>query len=42
MSRIFVAGLGAVSPAGWKVAALREALAQAEPLPAQSLERPGG
>ena len=41
MSRIFVAGLGAVSPAGWKVAALREALAQAEPLPAQSLERPG-
>jgi len=41
MSRIFVAGLGAVSPAGWKVAALREALEQAELLPAQSLERPG-
>ena len=26
MSRVFVAGLGAVSPAGWNVAALREAL----------------
>jgi Beta-ketoacyl synthase, N-terminal domain len=26
MSRIFVAGLGAVSPAGWTVAAMREAL----------------
>jgi len=41
MSRIFVAGLGAVSPAGWKVAALREALDQGEPLPTQTLERPG-
>ncbi|MGA2684227.1 MAG: hypothetical protein ABSF51_04155 [Verrucomicrobiota bacterium] len=41
MSRIFVAGLGAVSPAGWNVAALRAALAQGEPLPVQSLERPG-
>ncbi len=41
MSRIFVAGLGSVSPAGWNVAALRAALDQGEPLPAQSLERPG-
>lgn len=41
MSRIFVAGLGAVSPAGWNVAALREALDRNEPLPTQSLERPG-
>ena len=41
MSRIFVAGLGAVSPAGWNVAALRAALDQGEPLPVQSLERPG-
>jgi hypothetical protein len=41
MSRIFVAGLGSVSPAGWNVAALRAALDQDEPLPAQSLERPG-
>lgn len=41
MSRIFVAGLGAVSPAGWNVAALREALTQGEPLPVQSLARPG-
>ena len=41
MSRIFVAGMGAVSPAGWTVAALREALDQDEPLPVQTLERPG-
>ena len=41
MSRIFVAGLGAVSPAGWNVAALRLALDQGEPLPVQSLARPG-
>jgi hypothetical protein len=41
MSRIFVAGLGAVSPAGWNVAALREALDKNEPLPSQPLERPG-
>ena len=41
MSRIFVAGLGAVSPAGWNVAALREALGKGEPLPVQTLERPG-
>jgi hypothetical protein len=41
MSRIFVAGLGAVSPAGWNVAALRAALDQGEPLPVQSLARPG-
>ena len=41
MSRIFVAGLGAVSPAGWNVAALREALQQGEPLPVQTLARPG-
>ena len=41
MSRIFVAGLGAVSPAGWNVAALRDALDKNEPLPVQSLERPG-
>jgi len=41
MSRIFVSGLGAVSPAGWNVSALREALNKGEPLPIQSLERPG-
>ena len=41
MSRVFVAGLGAVSPAGWNVAALREALDKGEPLPTQPLERPG-
>jgi 3-oxoacyl-(acyl-carrier-protein) synthase len=42
MSQVFVAGWGAVSPAGWNVAALRAALNQGEPLPVQTLERPGG
>ncbi|MGA3283842.1 MAG: hypothetical protein ABSD57_05215 [Verrucomicrobiota bacterium] len=41
MNRVFIAGLGAVSPAGWNVAALREALDKGEPLPTQSMERPG-
>jgi len=41
MSRIFIAGLGAVSPAGWNVAALRAALDKGEPLPVQPMERPG-
>jgi 3-oxoacyl-[acyl-carrier-protein] synthase II len=41
VSRIFVAGLGAVSPAGWNVAALRAALDKNEPLPTQPMERPG-
>lgn len=38
---IYVCGLGAVSPAGWGMAALREALARGEPLPAKDLVRPG-
>ncbi len=41
MSRVFICGVGAVSPAGWNVAALREALDRGEPLPTQTLERPG-
>ena len=41
MSRVFVSGLGAVSPAGWTLAALRGALEKGEPLPIQPLERPG-
>lgn len=41
MSRIFVAGLGAVSPAGWTVASLRETLRRGEPLPVQTLPRSG-
>lgn len=41
MSRIFIVGLGAVSPAGWGVAALRNALVKGEPLPTQPLQRPG-
>lgn len=41
MSKIFVAGIGAVSPAGWNVAALRDALEKNEPLPTQEIARPG-
>ena len=41
MSNIFIAGIGAVSPAGWGVTALRAALDKNEPLPAQTLARPG-
>lgn len=41
MSRVFVAGWGAVSPAGWNVTALRTALDRDEPLPVQTLARPG-
>jgi hypothetical protein len=41
MSRVFVCGLGGVSPAGWTVEALRRALARNEPLPIQPLARPG-
>lgn len=41
MSRIFVHGLGAVSPAGWGVAALREALKNNLSVPTQALTRPG-
>ncbi len=41
MSRIFVTGLGAVSPAGWGVAALRDSLQHGKALPVQPLERPG-
>jgi 3-oxoacyl-(acyl-carrier-protein) synthase len=36
-----VRGIGAVSPAGWGVLPLREALAKGEPLPLRELARPG-
>jgi len=41
MKRIFVAGWGAVSPAGWGVGPLREALHRGQPLPIEPLARPG-
>jgi len=41
MSRVFVHGQGAVSPAGWGVASLQAALEEAQPLPIQPLTRPG-
>ena len=41
MSRIFVHGLGAVSPAGWGVPALREILRNGEPVPTVAIARPG-
>src|SRR6266511_2316719 len=39
--QIFIHGIGAVSPAGWGVLPLREALAKGEPLPVKELARPG-
>lgn len=42
MSRIFVCGLGAVSPAGWGVSPLHSALVSGEPILTQTLARPGG
>jgi len=41
MSRVFVHGQGAVSPAGWGVPVLRAALEKQRPLPVQSLARTG-
>src|ERR1051325_2979815 len=41
MSSISVCGEGAVSPAGWDVTSLREALALGQPLPTKELARPG-
>ncbi|MFM2296239.1 MAG: hypothetical protein RLZZ350_2652 [Verrucomicrobiota bacterium] len=41
MSEIYVHGIGAVSPAGWGVDALRAALVRGEPLATQELARPG-
>ena len=36
---IFIRGIGAVSPAGWGVLPLREALAKGEPWPTRELDR---
>lgn len=41
MNRVFVHGLGAVSPAGWGVPALRGAVRVHEPIPTVPLARPG-
>jgi hypothetical protein len=41
MSRIFIHGLGAVSPAGWGMGALRTALDRNQPITATDLARPG-
>lgn len=41
MNRIFVHGLGAVSPAGWGIAPLQAVLTKGDPIPTQSLVRPG-
>jgi beta-ketoacyl synthase-like protein len=41
VNRIYVHGLGAVSPAGWGVAALCDALKMDLPIPTQTLPRPG-
>jgi hypothetical protein len=41
MSDIFICGLGAVSPAGWGVKKLCAAVDQGEPIPTQTMMRPG-
>jgi hypothetical protein len=41
VKRIFIQGIGAVSPAGWDVISLRQALDRGEPLPSAPLERQG-
>lgn len=41
MSAVFIHGLGAVSPAGWGVDALLAAAEKEQPLPVQTLARPG-
>jgi len=41
VSAVFIHGLGAVSPAGWGVAALLGALEKNQPLPVETLTRPG-
>jgi len=41
VNRIFVSGLGAVSPAGWGVASLLSALTGGKAVPTQPLARPG-
>ncbi len=40
MSRVFIHGIGAVSPAGWGVAAMRDALDAGVPVPMVGLDRP--
>jgi hypothetical protein len=41
VSGIYISGLGAVSPAGWTLAAMRDTLAKGHMLPCQDLPRPG-
>lgn len=41
MKEIFIHGIGAVSPAGWGVENLRQAIAQKNPIATKSLARPG-
>jgi 3-oxoacyl-(acyl-carrier-protein) synthase len=41
VTSIIASGIGAVSPAGWGVGALRAALARGTPIPVTALDRPG-
>lgn len=41
MSRVYVQGYGAVSPAGWGAGALRDALARGEPIESREITKPG-
>jgi hypothetical protein len=41
LNPVCIAGIGAVSPAGWNVNSLRDALAKGQPLPTKELSRSG-
>lgn len=41
MRPVYISGVGAVSAAGWDVSALTRAVAACQPLPIESLDRPG-
>src|SRR5664280_824554 len=41
MKPVHIHGIGAVSPAGWGVEPMREALRRGEPLPVKAMPRPG-
>ena len=41
MNGVAIGGIGAVSPAGWGIKPLREAISQGKPCPVHALERPG-
>ena len=41
LNRVFIQGCGAISPAGWGVSALRDAVRKGKPLQSKTISRPG-